>query len=586
MEIASQSPPASALKDSNGPKQPKLRSTCDACQDAKTRCSHDNPRCRRCETRNIKCVYSISRRMGRPRRLKTNESDPKQPKNKSNNVSRAMELGVATSSIINPEAGATVQVTAITEATTRPTFQNSMTTPSWNEAGSMSGIDVFDTNLGSLDCLDFSGSSNTSSVCGYGFNFLLQSNSADSDFNFSDFTENSTLTASSGLSPAIEDVASAGAVRMSKKTDSYFMFPGLSSSEDDASLEKIMASGFSPQALPSISVDSIFQGDMSVEDLSNKANNSEIMDFSVDFQPVRNKPQQQQEKLIPGTTTWSELTKPDKKCAPSPEPDNRMCNCFASILRELPHLDQSRLENQASTIDVVLRVEQGFQQQASKILSCKTCMSNRPSLLLLSAVVIDHIVCMLENTFNVKLKLQRKSSNEQNNPPFRPSPARTVVKPVNGQKVESTGGVTPTCDCLLLVGGQEIVREEKIDFLKQLVQGRLGKLCSTLRQLRTGMQETPQDSNSKAGTIMVMEIYRRLQSVIARDKKTCRRRINAVLRWLHGVGDTPESDANRSCKMEKTVFQPLFPKRARLPCPILGNILRVGDMTYWLLIFT
>lgn len=47
----------------------KLRKTCDACQAIKTRCSRDRPSCVRCQSQNIPCHYSVSRRIGRPRRL-------------------------------------------------------------------------------------------------------------------------------------------------------------------------------------------------------------------------------------------------------------------------------------------------------------------------------------------------------------------------------------------------------------------------------------------------------------------------------------------------------------------------------------
>jgi hypothetical protein len=47
----------------------RLRKTCDACQTIKTRCSRDKPTCVRCQSQNISCHYSVSRRIGRPRRL-------------------------------------------------------------------------------------------------------------------------------------------------------------------------------------------------------------------------------------------------------------------------------------------------------------------------------------------------------------------------------------------------------------------------------------------------------------------------------------------------------------------------------------
>lgn len=52
------------------PKSVKVRSTCNACQQAKIRCSHEKPACRRCQKHNIDCVYSISRRLGRPAKKK------------------------------------------------------------------------------------------------------------------------------------------------------------------------------------------------------------------------------------------------------------------------------------------------------------------------------------------------------------------------------------------------------------------------------------------------------------------------------------------------------------------------------------
>lgn len=51
---------------SNLPKSTKVRSTCNACQQAKIRCSHEKPSCRRCQKHNIDCIYSMSRRLGRP----------------------------------------------------------------------------------------------------------------------------------------------------------------------------------------------------------------------------------------------------------------------------------------------------------------------------------------------------------------------------------------------------------------------------------------------------------------------------------------------------------------------------------------
>jgi hypothetical protein len=47
----------------------KLRSSCDACGDAKTKCDRNQPQCTRCISLNLTCVYGPSRQFGkRPRR--------------------------------------------------------------------------------------------------------------------------------------------------------------------------------------------------------------------------------------------------------------------------------------------------------------------------------------------------------------------------------------------------------------------------------------------------------------------------------------------------------------------------------------
>lgn len=59
------------------PKSVKVRSTCNACQQAKIRCSHEKPACRRCQKHNMDCVYSMSRRLGRPAKKRDGEQRPK-----------------------------------------------------------------------------------------------------------------------------------------------------------------------------------------------------------------------------------------------------------------------------------------------------------------------------------------------------------------------------------------------------------------------------------------------------------------------------------------------------------------------------
>ncbi|KAF5852349.1 hypothetical protein GGP41_007778 [Bipolaris sorokiniana] len=67
-------------RSSQAPKVAKVRQSCDTCQASKIRCGQERPSCRRCAKYNITCVYSVSRRAGRPRpkRTATNPSTPTQ----------------------------------------------------------------------------------------------------------------------------------------------------------------------------------------------------------------------------------------------------------------------------------------------------------------------------------------------------------------------------------------------------------------------------------------------------------------------------------------------------------------------------
>ncbi|KAJ4859931.1 fungal zn(2)-Cys(6) binuclear cluster domain-containing protein [Trichoderma breve] len=56
-------------------KPPKYRTSCDNCQTAKVKCGHEKPSCRRCSVHRVDCVYSLSRRMGRPRAKKVVADD-------------------------------------------------------------------------------------------------------------------------------------------------------------------------------------------------------------------------------------------------------------------------------------------------------------------------------------------------------------------------------------------------------------------------------------------------------------------------------------------------------------------------------
>ncbi|KAF7551410.1 hypothetical protein G7Z17_g5014 [Cylindrodendrum hubeiense] len=67
---------------SNPPKrsgQPKLRTSCDQCGAAKVKCDRGQPECGRCVSHGRTCVYGVSRKMGKPPRVKLRSSIKRTP---------------------------------------------------------------------------------------------------------------------------------------------------------------------------------------------------------------------------------------------------------------------------------------------------------------------------------------------------------------------------------------------------------------------------------------------------------------------------------------------------------------------------
>ncbi|KAI0854388.1 hypothetical protein F5Y00DRAFT_267582 [Daldinia vernicosa] len=81
---------------------PKVRSSCDSCGSAKVKCDRSRPRCRRCVTLGIDCIYGISRKLGRaPRRGLSARADPGTTIRTSTQAQRLLP-DTNTESFINP----------------------------------------------------------------------------------------------------------------------------------------------------------------------------------------------------------------------------------------------------------------------------------------------------------------------------------------------------------------------------------------------------------------------------------------------------------------------------------------------------
>ncbi|KAI1142788.1 hypothetical protein F5Y05DRAFT_366179 [Hypoxylon sp. FL0543] len=79
----------------------KLRSSCDACGQAKTKCDRGRPACSRCVSQGSRCVYGVSRKAGKPARRRPTTTSSAEPETTTASVDAVdLMLGLAGGSMV------------------------------------------------------------------------------------------------------------------------------------------------------------------------------------------------------------------------------------------------------------------------------------------------------------------------------------------------------------------------------------------------------------------------------------------------------------------------------------------------------
>ncbi|KAF2189341.1 hypothetical protein K469DRAFT_701981 [Zopfia rhizophila CBS 207.26] len=75
LQSTSKSTSAPAPKVAIPERKPKLRASCDACAASKVKCSKEHPSCARCTSNGTTCIYGLSRKHGKPGRVRKRNPD-------------------------------------------------------------------------------------------------------------------------------------------------------------------------------------------------------------------------------------------------------------------------------------------------------------------------------------------------------------------------------------------------------------------------------------------------------------------------------------------------------------------------------
>ncbi len=502
-------PSSPAARDSYGKKGTKLRATCDACKDAKVRCNRDVPTCYRCRNQKLKCVYNLSRRMGRPRRNKSDvdsgalgaedEQDKEQGQNNCDEGGRKDKTATADSATLlgnsraeqAQDSGNRPSIIDSTDHNGHYTGSNSSDAGTQNSSTISSLLDPF----GSPDEYDL--------------------NQFHTPTGMSDFDKLAEIDFFNGPSPG-PSIPSGSAIPSSFRM-SHWMRPQATSTLDGVSIrEQSNTSRSVAASLSSPSADTLPDGNMMLIDGLEERPLSSLEDtFDLEQRYARDNSGQRTPSAV---GRHGEI-----RAAPS---QSAMCECYQTILQKLADIDENQSKNFSSAIDVALMLEQRVQGHIAKVLECGTCATKRPTILLLLAIVIDNVVCMFEKSArfaNSRSPVENNNCNDWSNTQYRSTVPTSFRTPQvadmtgAGKSAASPATRTATDKPPLLVGSHEILSEEKNKFLKLLLQGRLSSLLITLRQLMPYMQRSsPQSSSSRHGTTIMAETYKRLQSIIGR----------------------------------------------------------------------
>lgn len=447
------------------PRSVKVRSTCNACQQAKIRCSHEKPSCRRCQKHNIDCVYSVSRRLGRPAKKRDPDDRRRKPK-------KEVE---ETQGIIRYRRRKEETLIVLSDIDF---------TDSW--------LQDFITDLPDTGILDT-------------------------------VTENSALdsitTSASLPDPNPHITPYYDPVLLQSSPDNLDM--------DMALLPMDMDTSTSPaETLPSLPTPVSPPIDTSP---NHNHNGNVNLSFRQSQPPPPSAPgpmprRPYDEYQFPDPLSTSSLPTP-LDINTNIDPYTCQCQCHEHTLREIIRVNMtlcaaSRIAP-AGTIDAILTSQRGLQNLAETIMQCSICAGTRLTLLTVVMVSIDSLISAMEVITASSAGSPGAGTGAVEEVFGRfPSPKGAGGGNASGTSAGGGGGGTFLKSqieaCPLLVGSFRVPQEETYTFVKQVLQTRLGGLLTTIRRIRFCTQEMLSGTAARGRLVMMMETDRRLQMVMMR----------------------------------------------------------------------
>ena len=455
---------------SNAPK-PRLRTSCDRCQEAKLGCSQEKPTCRRCSRHGIPCVYSPFRRIGRPRK----STNPRSANGGNNNAKSRPKID---------DADEVIKVEPIENLSELETdghrgslFAESIPAPPSSPASTENGSGAWypwtadGNSLHNGLQLNFE---NPGSMIDSMDPFSSSTDYLDYDLYFDNHHKSlMDCTISEGDGAALGLGQSMQPTPPSSTTAEMMVFGETMLKDSDSHGMSTLLSQHPQQDHPSThgSSGSISSSNIAQLNLGTTPPDRNHSDAFRNNELTIHPPSQLPSSLRSNGQIFvptPELTPPPIDQSPQTfSPCTQRCS--SSLIQQLATLNQVLSDGKNPSLDLVLRTEKETYSLCRKIINCSPCMGNRSSFLLFS-MVVEQVMRLLETI---------------------PDEAASNA-------------------CTVLVGSFEIDDDTKASFLKRLLLSRLGHFRNMLREFKQTIDTDADDYNSNVAKDMAGDVYNRL----------------------------------------------------------------------------
>lgn len=435
--------------------KPKLRTSCDGCQEAKLGCSQEKPTCRRCARHGTTCVYSPFRRIGRPRKsTNPRSSTTTKPRSKNGSVDERHFVSPIERQpdVIADTQGGGVKTLPVPPSSPASTDNGCGSWYPWSTDGTSLCTMNMDMSANFMDGLE--PFPNTTDYLDLGSCF---------DTHHDMLMNYPMPLADDDIRPSMQPT------------------PPSSIDDDTSVFGEAMTRSPTQNAMDSSPIYNIHQQSL-IKEIKSEAAHADFADLT----PFQNKAAYvKTEHINPISQRMKEelSNNPHFASTPSLSPSSSINNslpsssckkrCSTSLMQQLASLSSIVSDTPYPSIDTILSVDRDTSSLLSRLHTCNTCVSNKSNHLLFS-MVVEQITRLFETLPN----------SYQN---------------------------TNSSSCSLQVGNFRVDDSSaKAEILKRLLLSRFISLNTTINEFSQMIDDDGADYNTKAAREKLGDVHQRL----------------------------------------------------------------------------